>query len=898
MCSLLRRGFLMTVLLGLAVWSLSCSDGATEPTLPTGPAALDRAVLTVFYEATGGDDWTRNDSWLSAAPIGTWYGVTVGADDRVVGIRLPNNSLSGSITAALGSLSSLEELSLSNNDLNGRIPPELGNLSSLMGLFLHSNQLSGPIPPELGRLSSLERLFLANNDLSGPIPPELGSLSSLQRLALSSNELSGPIPSGLTGLPLELLYLSGNRLSGPIPAELGSVSSLEVLAMGANGLSGPIPPELGGLPDLVQLDLFSNELSGPVPSELGNLESVERLSLSRNNLSGSIPPELGNLASLKHLWLHSNELSGPIPPELGDLASLELLRLESNALRGPVPDQLGQLTALRVLSVSNNAGLSGALPTSFTALRALEELLAGGTNLCAPSEADFVKWLASIHKQRLARCDPDSGFTAYLTQAVQSRQFPVPLLAGEEALLRVFVTAAQPNSESIPSGRATFYRDGAQVHEVDIPGKSGPIPTRIAEGDLRTSANARIPAEVIQPGLEMVIEVDPDGTLDPGLGVAKRIPETGRIAVDVRAMPVLDLTLIPLLWAEQPQRAVVDLVKEAATDPGGHELLFETRTLLPVTGLSLTEHAPVTTSTNNTSRLLAELEAIRVMEDGSGYYMGIMARFEEQAGRAYLGGRVSVSVPVPATMAHELGHNMSLQHAPCGGAEDADPSYPYGSGTIGAWGFDFRLGGRLVSLDRPDLMSYCEPEWISDYHLANAIGFRLREEELADGTRAPSAPTRSLLLWGGVDAQGTPYLEPAFVVDARPGLPDTRGDYKLTGLTADTREIFSLGFALPEVADGDGSSSFVFALPVQAGWARNLAAISLSGPGGAVTMDRHTDLPMVILRDPQTGQVRGILRGARPEALAQGNVAGDLVPGSGLSVLSSRGIPDADVWRR
>ena len=32
----------------------------------------------------------------------------------------------------------------------------------------------------------------------------------------------------------------------------------------------------------------------------------------------------------------------------------------------------------------------------------------------------------------------------------------------------------------------------------------------------------------------MVIEVDQDGTLDPALGVAGRIPETGRIAVEVR----------------------------------------------------------------------------------------------------------------------------------------------------------------------------------------------------------------------------------------------------------------------------------------------------------------------------------------------------------------------------
>ena len=39
---------------------------------------------------------------------------------------------------------------------------------------------------------------------------------------------------------------------------------------------------------------------------------------------------------------------------------------------------------------------------------------------------------------------------------------------------------------------------------------------------LGPSSNAVIPAEVVQPGLEMVVEVDPDGTLDPALGVATR----------------------------------------------------------------------------------------------------------------------------------------------------------------------------------------------------------------------------------------------------------------------------------------------------------------------------------------------------------------------------------------
>jgi len=54
----------------------------------------------------------------------------------------------------------------------------------------------------------------------------------------------------------------------------------------------------------------------------------------------------------------------------------------------------------------------------------------------------------------------------------------------------------------------------------------------------------------------------------------------------------------------------------------------------------------------------------------------------------------------------------------------------------------------------------------------------------------------------------------------------------------------------------------------------------------------------VILRDPRTGHVRSILRGARAEELSQAGAAGGLTPGTGPTVLSSRGIPGAEAWRR
>ena len=157
----------------------------------------------------------------------------------------------------------------------------------------------------------------------------------------------------------------------------------------------------------------------------------------------------------------------------------------------------------------------------------------------------------------------------YLTQAVQSREYPVPLVAGDKALLRVFVTAAHATMADIPPVRARFYLNGTERHVAEIPANAAPIPTEVVEGSLSGSANAEIPGEIVRPGLEMVIEIDPDGSLGPSLGVARRIPETGRMAVEVREMPVFDLTVIPFLWSADPDRAGRGSGRGHGGGPGG-----------------------------------------------------------------------------------------------------------------------------------------------------------------------------------------------------------------------------------------------------------------------------------------------------------------------------------------
>ena len=887
--------------------------------------ATDRDLLVETYDATGGANWVRKENWLTDAPLGEWSGISVDGDGRVNGLNLPRNDLTGAIPPELGSLARLTYLHLEHNELTGPIPPELGDLSQLNSLALNGNQLTGSIPAQLGNLLQLQYLILNDNQLTGSIPAQLESLSQLLFLYLYGNQLTGSIPeqlgllSGLQGLyllgnqltgpvppelgslsQLKFLFLSGNQLTGSIPQQLGLLSGLQGLSLSGNRLTGPIPPELGSFSDLQWMDLSGNQLRGEIPAQLGNLSQLKSLVLSDNQLTGGIPAQLENLTQLESLVLNDNQLTGGIPPQLGKLTQLESLVLDGNRLRGPVPPKLGGLARLRVLSLSKNAGMSGVVPGRLGGLSRLEALLAGDTRLCAPSDASARNWLKGAWKRRVDPCSRGLLPRAYLTQAVQSREFPVPLVAGENALLRVFVTAPQGSADNFPPVRARFYDRGRERYVLEMPGTPTPVPAEVSEGSLSTTANAEVPGEIVQPGLEMVIEIDPEGTLGPVPGLTKRIPETGRQAVEVRSMPTFDLTLIPFLWRTDPDQSIVDLVNAMAKDPGSQELLWATRTLLPIGGLEVTAHEPVLSHRNSAFTLLAETEAIRVMEGGSGYAMGMMpSPVTGAAGLAFRPGKSSFAIPHELVIAHELGHNLSLGHAPCGGPGGLDPSFPDTRGSIGAWGYDFREAGRLVPPGRPDLMSYCSPSWwISDYHFTNMLRFRLHTAATDEVSTLVAAPARSLLLWGGVDAGGTPFLEPAFVVKAPASLPHSTGEYRIIGRSVDGGELFSLAFEMPEVADGDGGSAFAFVLPVQPAWRDRLAGITLSGPGGSVTLDRQADRPVSILRNPRSGQVRGILRGSAATGLAGADTVSALSREPGLEVLTSRGIPDREDWTR
>lgn len=703
-----------------------------------------------------------------------------------------------------------------------------------------------------------------------------------------------------------MLDLAGNGLEGPIPPALKDLQRLDRLDLSGNALRGPMPPELGTLRSLRALDLHGNTLNGSIPSELGGLDSLQTLDLQRNALGGSIPSELGGLGSLQSLQLQENELSGSIPSELGDLDRLRSLHVQENELTGRIPSELGDLESLESLDLHDNS-LSGPIPLQFIDL-SLARFNWSATDLCAPPDPVFQAWLRSIaeHSRGAAggsgtgNC-PGSPVLAvhgaHLTQAAQNFEGEVPLIAGRPALLRVFVTADSANTYR-PRAWAAFEVDGSEVHrvEMEFPSEDG-LPELVDSERRDQSFHVIVPGDVLRPGVRMVVQVDPDSVVPRAAGRLDRLPERGYLQLDVRPMPSLHLTIVPVLFGPAPDSSALEWA--SALEPDDPSIEFVTN-ILPVGDLGLevapafhtsTEIRPVWTGAGYEG-MADMLQEIRLVQTSAGaldeYWYAVVAA--DRGGLGLIGARTSLGVPNAATIAHELGHNMSLAHAPCGDPRGVDRRYPYEAGNIGVPGYDFS-SDEFVASSTPDLMTYCGPQWISDYHFDKALEHRFENDAAAGRAAAGTGDIRGaqLLLWGRVSPGGDLKLNPAFVLDASPRLPSSRGPYRLEGFGSNGESLFRLNFGLDRVAHGGGS--FLFTIPFDDGWTQSFDRIVLSGPEGVAVLDGGSDAPMALLTDRITGRITAILRGEDAVRDAVTSLGTAVRSRSATDILVSYGLP-------
>ena len=500
----------------------------------------------------------------------------------------------------------------------------------------------------------------------------------------------------------------------------------------------------------------------------------------------------------------------------------------------------------------------------------------------------------------------------YITQSTQTYASSVPLVSGRDAYLRVFVVANETNSAR-PRVRVRLSRTGGatQTYTIDAPGAS--TPTQAQEGTLTSSWNLRLPGAVIQSGLSIIAEVDPNSEIDESNESDNRFPATGSKAISVRAVPPLKIRFIPI---QQGSDAPGNVTPENTA-----ALLALARRMHPLNSIDVDVESepfpasvPLTTDQNSWSQVLSDLDGKRVAEGSDRTYFGIArltyGRQDGLVGLAFQGLPTAIGWDdpgdAPRVVAHELGHTWDRMHSPCGGPPPGtiDLLYPYQSGHIGVTGLDV-TATELKRASSPDIMGYCfQDPWISDYTYRAVMEFR----DGNGGAARKAAPQPSVLVWGRI-VEGRPVLEPAFQIVTRPSLPSRPGPYSVTALAADGARLFTLSFQ-PALAGDDrrGNGHFAFAVPLDPAAAARVTELRLSGPGGtsmnssrlaalqapatltatgrregqSVVIQWNASVHRTIMvRDPETGEVLAFARGGNARVSTTRNEL-DLVLSDGV----------------
>jgi hypothetical protein len=482
----------------------------------------------------------------------------------------------------------------------------------------------------------------------------------------------------------------------------------------------------------------------------------------------------------------------------------------------------------------------------------------------------------------------------YLVQSVQTYTRGVPLVRDRDALLRVFVSANQLNTAT-PDVRVSFYSNGALTATATIPAPGLTTPLGANEGSLGNSWNLVVSKTLIQPNLSIAVEVDPENAFSEGNEADNVFPQAGPpIAVDVRTAHPFSVRFIPVKTRADGR---VGNVSEA----NRNDFLEAVRRMHPVASVDAEVSGVYVTSTDaplqpgNENRawnkIVAEILALRTAGTTYKYYYGVVnpSYTGGVAGVGYVGTAAAIGwdkLPSgSAVAAHEWGHNWDRDHAPCGNATNPDAQYPYSGGEIGVIGYDFGTA-TLKPADSHDIMGYCDKEWVSDYTYQKILDFRSSEALVANGMGEAIQP--ALLVWGQIE-NGRAVLQPAFRITTRPSLPRRPGPYRLEGRGTGGATIFGFDFAPFEVADDrNGAKHFAFAVPLRPERAARLTSLHLAGGGiqasvsqvssepavvdvsrsGAGRVALRWDAaksPMIMVRDPVSGDILSFARGGAAE---------------------------------
>jgi hypothetical protein len=380
-----------------------------------------------------------------------------------------------------------------------------------------------------------------------------------------------------------------------------------------------------------------------------------------------------------------------------------------------------------------------------------------------------------------------------ITQAIQTPTNSVPLVAGRPTVLRIFPRTNTTTPIQGVSVSISAMRNGqllANSPQTVGPATVVPNPER---SDINSTFNVRLPADWLSGVVTLQVMIDPDNIIEEKDDTNNTFSTT----LTFNVVPDLNVTVVP----------INHYIDTQYTGPSEYSYIESMlMKLYPVKAVHITRHSNFNfdgslIDYSGWTTLLTRILALRITEHAPSYqvYYGLIP-VETSSGQTWLpygqgiqgNGEVGIrgaiglasssryNIDGGVLAAHEIGHTLGRLHTRCpNGIKNVDGNYPYPGGAIGKFGLDVTdlTQFKLIPNTIKDIMSYCQPAWISDYTYQGMYTAQVNYGYHTENQ--PQVEKDGLLIRAYPGENGGYQLEPVYSLKGFPEQMENESEFQL-----------------------------------------------------------------------------------------------------------------------